>query len=75
MEELVDHLVSQGHRRIAFINHGTGPIAAGFRDVSWPKGYLHAMTRHQLVLVPGWNEFMEMEAAVDRLLTNQVLLY
>ncbi len=67
VEQLVDHLVQLGHKRIAFTNHENriGPI--GYRDTLWPIGYLRAITRHRLVPMPGWDQFESPQVAIERL--------
>lgn len=68
---LVDHLVSLGHRRIAFVNHSGGGRAepVGFRDQLWPQGYLNAMADHGLPPCPGWDILCPRpDEIVDRLL-------
>ncbi len=73
-EMLTERFVEMGHRRIAFCNHVTMPDEQDrhrthYRDSLWPRGYLKAITRHQLTPVPGWDEFPEsIDTQLDRLL-------
>ncbi len=69
VEMLVDHLADMGHRRIAFVNHAPPGPRSRYRDELWPMGYFRAITRHQLVPVPGWDLFEEPEAGLARLLS------
>ncbi len=68
-ELMVDYLAGLGHRRIAFVNHGPPGPESFHRDFLWPRGYLKAITRHQLVPVPGWDLFEHLNDAVERLLS------
>ena len=69
METAVDYLVGLGHTRIAFINHYGGVVFNGYRDASWPRGYLKSLLKHHLSPVPGWDGFGEDEVGtIKRLL-------
>lgn len=71
VETLVDHLVSLGHKRIAFINAGCpGASAPGYRQALFPQGYLKALTRHRLRPYPSWDCPVEdFNQAVEELFT------
>jgi DNA-binding LacI/PurR family transcriptional regulator len=63
----VDHLVGLGHRRIAHIDGGSGPITSARRD-----GYVAAMRAHgldrQISVVPGGQTQLDGQRAARRLL-------
>ena len=57
---VVEHLVSLGHRRIAFINESR---EAGFRTRLFPRGYARAMSEAGLPLYPGWDAYRALDPA------------
>jgi DNA-binding LacI/PurR family transcriptional regulator len=69
MAQVVDHLAELGHRRIAHIDGGDGPIAAARRD-----GYARAMRKHgladELRIVPGGQSQLAGQRAARQLLAE-----
>ena len=66
LEAVVDHLVALGHRSIAHVDGGRGPIAADRR-----RGYVRAMRRHGLAaesrVLSGGSEESDGRRAADEL--------